>query len=142
MINDEGLLSRSGEGNGQTAGSQSNTVLAATSSASSSSSFTTSNHTVTCMCERFVFGTETCLPIYPLTQAGQMLFRRDTSWLEPRHTGEVRSGNTVEESDYYYYSLYLQSTVIYTCKISRENKITLGQRENTTFLTYTGVELS
>ena len=40
------------------------------------------------MCERFVFGTESCLPIWPLQEAGARLFRRDTSWLLARHGGE------------------------------------------------------
>ena len=32
-------------------------------------------------CERFVMGTESCLPIYPLHQAGELLFAEDKSWL-------------------------------------------------------------
>lgn len=38
---------------------------------------------------RFVFGTETCLPVRTLQDAGEMLFKSDTSWLNARHAGEV-----------------------------------------------------
>ena len=38
---------------------------------------------------RFVFGTETCLPVYRLQDAGRILFKNDTSWMKARHNGEV-----------------------------------------------------
>ena len=37
-----------------------------------------------------MFGTESCLPIYGLQDAGKILFKNDTSWLNARHRGEVR----------------------------------------------------
>ena len=37
------------------------------------------------VCDRFVFGTESCLPMYPLQQAGERLFSCDGSWLSARH---------------------------------------------------------
>ena len=36
-----------------------------------------------------MFGTESCLPIYGLQEAGRILFEHDTSWLHARHKGEV-----------------------------------------------------
>ena len=38
---------------------------------------------------RFVFGTESCVPICTLQETGASLFRRDSSWMKARHTGEV-----------------------------------------------------
>ena len=39
-------------------------------------------------CGRFVFGTESCLPIYTLQDAGKILFKEDISWLQARKTPE------------------------------------------------------
>ena len=39
-------------------------------------------------CGRFVFGTETCLPMYKLQDAGKLLFKEDKSWLQARKTPE------------------------------------------------------
>lgn len=38
---------------------------------------------------RFVFGTESCVPICTLQDTGASLFRSDSSWMKARHTGEV-----------------------------------------------------
>ena len=39
-------------------------------------------------CGRFVFGTESCLPMYTLQDAGKILFKEDISWLQARKTPE------------------------------------------------------
>ena len=39
-------------------------------------------------CGRFVFGTETCLPMYTLQETGKILFKEDISWLQARKTPE------------------------------------------------------
>ena len=36
-------------------------------------------------CERFIFATESCIPIVSLTAAGDMLFQSDLSWLNAFH---------------------------------------------------------
>lgn len=39
-------------------------------------------------CGRFVFGTETCLPLLPLQRMGEVLFAQECSWLSAYHTPE------------------------------------------------------
>lgn len=39
-------------------------------------------------CGRFVFGTESCLPMYSLQETGKILFKDDMSWLQARNTPE------------------------------------------------------
>jgi len=36
-------------------------------------------------CAKFVFGTESCLPIYPLRRAGELLLADGASWLNAFH---------------------------------------------------------
>lgn len=38
------------------------------------------------VCGRFVFCTETCLPLKTLAEVGEALFERDRSWLNAYHT--------------------------------------------------------
>jgi len=40
------------------------------------------------LCGRFVFGTESCLPIYNLQQAAHLLYADDKSWLDAFHEGK------------------------------------------------------
>jgi hypothetical protein len=39
-------------------------------------------------CGRFVFGTETCLPLLPLQRLGEVVFAQECSWLSAYHTPE------------------------------------------------------
>lgn len=40
-------------------------------------------------CGRFVFGTESCLPIYNLQHAARLLYAEDKSWLDAFHEGKT-----------------------------------------------------
>ncbi len=39
-------------------------------------------------CQRFVFATETCIPLYPLEECGAILFESEVSWANARCTPE------------------------------------------------------
>jgi len=41
------------------------------------------------LCGRFVFGTESCLPIYNLQHAARLLYAEDKSWLDAFHEGKT-----------------------------------------------------
>jgi hypothetical protein len=42
------------------------------------------------LCERFVFATESCIPIVSLRTAGEMLFMKELSWLNAFHRPKHR----------------------------------------------------
>jgi hypothetical protein len=41
-------------------------------------------------CQRFVFATESCIPICTLNEAGERLFAADVSWLDARQDAETK----------------------------------------------------